>query len=67
MKNTGVEMMLGYRGKIGNDLKFDVTGNVATYRNKVTSVPASVINNYGGDGNKDNIWDIQLQKIWLCG
>ena len=55
MKNTGVEMMLGYRGKIGNDLKFDVTGNVATYRNKVTSVPASVINNYGGDGNKDNI------------
>ena len=55
MKNTGVEMMLGYRGKIGNDLKFDVTGNVATYRNTVTSVPASVINNYGGDGNKDNI------------
>ena len=55
MKNTGVEMMLGYRGKVGSDFKYDVTGNVATYRNTVTSVPTSVINNYGGDGNKDNI------------
>ena len=55
MKNSGIEMVLGYRGKIGSDLKYDISGNIATYRNEVTSVPASVINNYGGDGDKDNI------------
>jgi len=46
---------LGYRGKIGSDLRFDVTGNVGTYRNKITQLPDAVVNNYGGNGLGDNI------------
>ena len=55
MRNTGFEMILGYRGKIGSDLKFDVTGNVGTYRNKITQLPDAVVNTYGGNGLGDNI------------
>jgi len=55
MQNTGFEMLIGYRGKIGSDLKFDVTGNVGTYRNKITKLPDAVVNTYGGNGLGDNI------------
>lgn len=55
LENKGIEFLLGYRGKIGHDLGFDVTGNIATYRNKVTSLPEEVVNTYGGNGTTDNI------------
>jgi TonB-linked SusC/RagA family outer membrane protein len=55
MENTGFEFQLGYRGKIGNDLNYDFTGNFALYRNKITDLPESVVNNYGGNGTTDNI------------
>ncbi|MDP4269591.1 MAG: TonB-dependent receptor, partial [Bacteroidota bacterium] len=55
MKNTGFEMMAGYRDQIGKDFKFDITGNVGSYHNKITALPAEVVNNYGGNGTTDNI------------
>lgn len=55
MENKGWEFSLGYRKTLSNGFAFDVTGNIDSYRNKVTSVPASVINNYGGNGADDNI------------
>ncbi len=55
MENKGTEFIIGYRGKIGADLSFDFTGNIATYRNKITSLPSSVVNTYGGNGTTDNI------------
>jgi len=39
MNNVGFEMLLGYRGKIGSDFKFDITGNIGTYKNKITQLP----------------------------
>jgi len=55
MQNKGIEFALGYRGKIGSELSFDITGNISTYRNKITTLPSSVVNTYGGNGTTDNI------------
>jgi len=55
MENKGFEFLLGYKGKIGSKVNFDITGNIATYRNKITSLPQEVVNNYGGNGTTDNI------------
>jgi len=55
MKNKGFELLTGYRGKIHNKINFDFTGNIATYRNKITKLPESVVNTYGGNGIGDNI------------
>lgn len=41
MKNTGVELELGYRNKIG-ELGFAVNGNVSYLRNEVTDIGAGV-------------------------
>lgn len=55
LDNKGVEFLLGYKGKFGPGINFDFTGNIATYRNRVTSLPAEVVNTYGGNGTTDNI------------
>jgi hypothetical protein len=55
MENKGVEFTLGYRGKTVFGLNYDIVGNISGYRNKVTELPESVVNNYGGNGTTDNI------------
>lgn len=55
MENKGLELMLGYRGKTSFGMTYDLTGNISGYRNKVTKLPESVVNNYGGNGTTDNI------------
>ena len=54
-ENKGVEISLGYRGNTSFGLTYDVTGNFSTNKNKVTKVPASVLNDFGGNGTYDNI------------
>lgn len=63
LQNKGIEFLVGYKGKIGRKLNFDITGNIATYRNKVTSLPEEVVNTYGGNGTTDNI----LNQPWGSG
>lgn len=55
MQNKGFELSLGHRNKIGRDLLIDLAGNLDIVRNKVTYLPASVVNSYGGDGKSQNI------------
>ena len=55
MENRGVEFSLGYRGKTSFGLNYDLMGNISGYRNKITKLPESVVNNYGGNGTNDNI------------
>ncbi|HET9569925.1 MAG TPA: TonB-dependent receptor [Bacteroidales bacterium] len=55
MENNGLELTLGYRGTTSFGLNYDLTGNISGYRNKITSLPESVVNNYGGNGTTDNI------------
>ncbi|MDR3651758.1 MAG: TonB-dependent receptor [Paludibacter sp.] len=54
MENRGMEFSLDYKGKTGA-LSYEVSGNISGYRNKITSLPESVVNNYGGNGTTDNI------------
>ncbi len=55
MENKGLEFTVGYRGKTSFGLEYDVTANISGYRNKITKLPESVVNNYGGNGTTDNI------------
>ncbi len=55
MENKGVEFSLGYRGKTSFGLNYDLTGNISGYRNKITKLPESVVNHYGGNNTTDNI------------
>ncbi|WP_321425880.1 TonB-dependent receptor [uncultured Bacteroides sp.] len=55
MENKGFEFTLGYRGKMKFGLQYDITGNISTNANKVTYLPESVKNSYGGNGTYDNI------------
>jgi len=54
-ENTGLEFSLGYRGKTSFGLSYDIVGNVSGYKNRITKLPESVVNNYGGNGTTDNI------------
>ena len=55
MENRGWEVSLGYRNETSFGLHYDVNANVSTNKNKVTALPESVINAYGGNGKWDNI------------
>ena len=56
MENTGVELNLGYRGKIGA-FQYDIAGNIGTYRNEITKLPETVATKgtFGGNGVKSVI------------
>ncbi|HUZ57326.1 MAG TPA: SusC/RagA family TonB-linked outer membrane protein, partial [Hanamia sp.] len=48
MSNKGWELELGYNGQIGQ-LSYSINGNLFSFRNKITYLPASVISAYPGD------------------
>ncbi|HVW97856.1 MAG TPA: TonB-dependent receptor [Mucilaginibacter sp.] len=51
----GFETLLGYKGNIGSDFTFALTGNIAAYRAKITKLPAAAINGYPGNGTTQTI------------
>ena len=57
MENRGVEFNIGYRNKTHFGLKYDITANISTYRNKITKLPMTVAANgtFGGNGVKSVI------------
>ncbi|HLA52231.1 MAG TPA: SusC/RagA family TonB-linked outer membrane protein, partial [Flavitalea sp.] len=55
MQNTGWEVLLSYTSTISRDIEFTVTGNMATYRNKVTKLPEEVLTAYPGNGTNKTI------------
>lgn len=54
MENKGWDFSLAYTGKV-RQVDFQLNGNLSAYRNRITSLPESVVNNYGGNGISDNI------------
>jgi TonB-linked SusC/RagA family outer membrane protein len=54
MENSGFELLLSYQQNIG-EWELGVTGNIARYRNKITSLPEDVVNSYPGNGNDQTI------------
>lgn len=57
MENRGFEFNIGYRNQTHFGLKYDVTANISSYRNKITALPATVAANgtFGGNGVKSVI------------
>ena len=51
VENKGIEFNVGYRGNIGH-FSYDLSGNLGTYRNKVTKLPETIAANgtFGGNG-----------------
>ena len=51
MTNKGIELNVGYRGSVG-DFQYDISGNIGTYRNKVTKLPETLAaaGTFGGNG-----------------
>ena len=51
MVNNGIELNLGYRGKIGQ-VEYDIAGNIGTYRNEITKLPETIAakGTFGGNG-----------------
>lgn len=54
MENSGIEFMLTYNHKIG-EVDLTLSGNIASYKNKITKLPEDVINSYAGNGNDQTI------------
>ena len=50
IQNKGIEAAISYQTTLANGVAFNIGGNIATYRNKLTYLPAEVINAYGGNG-----------------
>lgn len=48
MENRGFDFSAGYKNSTSFGLEYDITGIVSAYRNKVTYLPESVENSYGG-------------------
>jgi len=49
MENRGFEILLSYNQMLG-DIRFQATGNLGAYKNKVTELPNEVITQYAGNG-----------------
>ena len=52
MKNTGFELSLGWRDTTPFGLRYEITGNISSYRNEITRLPKTVAANgtFGGNG-----------------
>lgn len=64
MNNKGLEMLLSYNESIGNDLFLTVTGNVATYRNKITELPDEILTSYPGNGTDKTILGRSINSMF---
>ena len=54
MQNKGWDFALSNNGKLGR-IDYQISANLSAYKNKITSLPSGVVNNYGGNGLNDNI------------
>lgn len=64
MENKGVEFALLYRGGKTDGLSYEISGNIAFNRNKITYLPIEVQNNYGGNGLDDNILGRPINSMY---
>jgi TonB-linked SusC/RagA family outer membrane protein len=64
MQNKGIEGLLTYQGQLSRDLSFTVSANIATYRNKVTYLPADVLTAYPGNGTTQTILGHSINSIY---
>lgn len=64
MENTGLEFALQYKNSLNENFKYEIAGNIAFNRNKITMLPDEVKNNYGGNGLDDNILGRPINSMY---
>lgn len=64
MENQGIEFSLSYQNTTHFGLKYDISGNIAMNKNKITKLPDEVKNNYGGNGTTDNILGRPINSMY---
>lgn len=64
MENKGIEFALLYRGGKSDGFNYEIAGNIALNRNKITYLPLEVQNNYGGNGMDDNILGRPINSMY---
>jgi TonB-linked SusC/RagA family outer membrane protein len=64
MENKGWEFSLGYNDATSWGLKYEINANFSKNKNKITYLPPSVQNNYGGNGTTDNILGRPLNSMY---
>ncbi len=52
VENKGLEVILAYRGTIGNDLSYTINGNFSRFRDKITELPEEVRTAFPGNSEK---------------
>ena len=63
MSNKGYELQLSYTAS-HNDLRYAVSANMASYRNKIVKLPEDVINSYPGNGVDQTILGRPLNSMF---
>ncbi len=64
MENKGWEFSLGYNDTTSWGLKYEINANLSMNKNRITYLPPSVQNNYGGNGTTDNILGRPLNSMY---
>jgi TonB-linked SusC/RagA family outer membrane protein len=64
MENKGVEISIGCTNETSFGLSYDITASLSGYRNKITKLPGSVVNSYGGNGTTDNILGRPINSVY---
>lgn len=64
LENRGIELSIGTRGKTNFGLTYDISGNLYTWRNKVTYLPESVLSAYPGNGTTDTVIGRNLNSYY---
>ena len=63
MQNTGLDFSATYHGGLKNGLKFDITGQITTYNNKIISIPGTGYFTTGGSRNGDIVRNAVGQPV----
>jgi len=59
-ENKGFEFVLGYRNQIKNGLTYNISGNISSFRDKITELPQEVRTAYPGNSQKTILGHSQL-------
>jgi len=60
MKNTGLDVLLTYHGKVGNDFKYDLRGNISHYKNEVVKLNANPNEKLYGTSLRQNTYTVSM-------
>ncbi len=69
IENKGVELVLGYEkwvdtGLLDDEVLVDVNFNMSSAKNTVTSLPADVVNSFGGNGQDKTILGRSINSVY---